>query len=69
MKAKNMLLGPLSNKSPKVLEEIFKDIMTAAKIIYTAKWKVNVFSRLEEWENKLAEYAVMVKSTAYLRNR
>lgn len=67
-KLKNMLLGLLPNTLPKMLEEMFKYMMTMAGIIYVAQWKLDVCPYLEDWENKLPEYAVMAKLTTYLRN-
>lgn len=59
MELKNMLLSILSNKLSKTVEEIYKYLVTVARIIYTAKWKVDYLPLLKEWIYKLLKYEVM----------
>lgn len=39
------------------------------RIISVAKWKLDIYLCLEEWENKHSDYEIMAKLTTYLRNR
>lgn len=52
-----------------VLKEIFKYMVTEARIICAAKWKSDVCPSMEEWENKVADCAVMAKLSTYLRSK
>lgn len=59
METINMLLNVLPKKRPKSLKEMYKYIVTAARIIFAAEWKLDACPHLDDLENKLAEYAVM----------
>lgn len=58
------------------MEEVFRYMLTAARVIYSAKCIVGICPKLEEWKNKLEEwknkpheYAEIEKLTTYLRNK
>lgn len=64
MEAKSRLLGVLHNKLSKIVEEICRYMVTAARKIYTTKQKPEVCPCFKKWKNKLAEYSVMAKLTS-----
>lgn len=64
-----MLLNIIPGNITKICSELFKYMVTPARVIFAAKWKSVECPDLKEWRDKLNEYVAMAKLTSLIHNR
>lgn len=64
-----MLLEILSYNIDRSLHELFRCMLTASKVLLASKRKTEDSPTIENWEDKIAEYAVMAKLTNYIQQQ